>query len=87
MPWVVPSENLFFCGEIISDYIGEEIRADWSRRATMGSTQPNKLDYTTGILRKAFTDLLLCSLAFVFCFSYAKLKLEQDLRPTKHTQC
>lgn len=54
-PWVVPSaENLYFSGKITSDYIGEEIQAQWTRCATMGSTRP-KPDYVAGLLRKAFT--------------------------------
>ncbi|MCJ1441315.1 MAG: hypothetical protein MMC23_001801 [Stictis urceolatum] len=54
-PWVVPSaENLFFCGEPINDWIGDEIGAEWSRCATMGTTRP-KPDYTAGLQRKAFT--------------------------------
>ena len=55
-PWVVPSaENLVFSGQTIPDYIGEEIQADWTRCATMGSTRP-KPDYTAGLLRSAFTN-------------------------------
>lgn len=54
-PWIVPSaENLYLSGEITPDYIGEEIQAEWTRYATMGSTRP-KPDYTAGLLRKAFT--------------------------------
>lgn len=55
MPLVVPSaENLFYCGEAIEDWIGDDIHAEWTRSATMGSTRP-KPDYTAGLLRKAFT--------------------------------
>ena len=55
LPWVVPSaENLFYCGEPIQDWIGEEIQTEWNKCATMGSTRP-KPDYTAGLLRKAFT--------------------------------
>lgn len=55
-PWVVPSaENLYFSGETIPDYIGEEIQAEWTGCATMGSTRP-KPTYTAGLLRSAFTE-------------------------------
>ncbi|MCJ1449473.1 MAG: hypothetical protein MMC23_009993 [Stictis urceolatum] len=54
-PWVVPSaENLFFCGEPINDWIGDEIGAEWSECATIGIIRP-KPDYTAGLQRKAFT--------------------------------
>ena len=55
-PWVVPSaENLYFSGEKVPNYIGEEIQAEWTRCATMGSTRP-KPDYTAGLLTSAFTN-------------------------------
>lgn len=55
-PWVVPSaENLCFSGEEVPNYIGEEIQAEWTRCATMGSTRP-KPDYTAGLLTSAFTN-------------------------------
>ncbi|MCJ1395513.1 hypothetical protein MMC18_008399 [Xylographa bjoerkii] len=55
MPLVVPSaENLFYCDEPIEDWIGDDVHAEWTRSATMGSTRP-KPDYTAGLLRKAFT--------------------------------
>ena len=54
-PWVVPSaENLYYCGEPIDDWIGDEVQAAWTRCATMGSTRP-KPDYAAGLQRKAFT--------------------------------
>ena len=56
MPLVVPSaENLFYCGEPIEDWIGDDIQAEWTRPATMGGTRP-KPDYTAGLLREAFTE-------------------------------
>lgn len=55
-PWVVPSaENLIVCGELKSDYIGEDLNAEWSRCATMRSTKP-KPCYTAGLLNPAFTE-------------------------------
>ncbi|MCJ1412923.1 hypothetical protein MMC19_007023 [Ptychographa xylographoides] len=55
MPLIVPSaENLFYCGEPVEDWIGDDIQATWTKAATMGSTRP-KPDYTAGLLRKAFT--------------------------------
>ena len=55
MPIFVPSaENLFYCGEPIEDWIGDDIQAEWTRCETMGSTRP-KPDYTAGLLREAFT--------------------------------
>ena len=54
LPWVVPSaENLYFCGEEGMEDLGEEVMADWSRCATMGSTRP-KPDFTAGLLPSAF---------------------------------
>ncbi len=54
-PWVVPSaETLFFCGDLNIDYIGDEVDAEWTRCATMGSTRP-KPDYVAGLLLSAFT--------------------------------
>ena len=55
-PLIVPSaENLFYRGEPIPDWIGDEVLAPWSRCSAMGSTYP-KPDYTAGLLRKAFTS-------------------------------
>ena len=54
-PWVVPSaEVLFYCGELDANIIGDEVNAEWSRCATMGSTRP-KPDYAAGLLPSAFT--------------------------------
>lgn len=55
-PWVVPSaENLYLSGEITPDYISEEIKARWTRCATLGSSRP-KPYYVAGLLRKGFTE-------------------------------
>ncbi|KAL8858753.1 MAG: hypothetical protein Q9178_004670 [Gyalolechia marmorata] len=55
-PWVVPSaENLYYCGQPIDDWIGDEVQVAWTRCATLGSTRP-KPDYAAGLQRKAFTQ-------------------------------
>ncbi|KAF4547239.1 Hypothetical protein D9617_51g089030 [Elsinoe fawcettii] len=62
MPWVVPSaENLYLCGEMNQDYIGDAVDADWTRCATMGSTRP-KPDYCAGLLPCAYTQSELAAL-------------------------
>lgn len=55
MPLVVPSaQNLRLCGEKGLESIGEELSAEWTRCATMGSTRP-KPDYVAGLSSKAFS--------------------------------
>ena len=56
-PWVVPSaEVLFYCGEVDANIIGDEVNAEWTRCATMGSTLGPKPDYAAGLLPSSFTE-------------------------------
>lgn len=56
MPWIVPSaEDLYFLGELGTDYLADEYDALWDKCNLMGSTQP-KPDYTAGLSCNAFSE-------------------------------
>ncbi len=55
-PWIVPSaENAYRNGEIIPHYLVDEVQAEWTRCAPMGSTRP-KPDLTVGLSLNDFTE-------------------------------
>lgn len=55
-PWVVPSaENLLIRGELQTDWIAEEIDAEWIRCTPLGSTSP-KPDYAAGLRNSSFSE-------------------------------
>ncbi len=56
MPWLVPSaEHSYWNGEITLGYLVDEVQADWSGCAPMGSTRP-KPDLTIGISPDDFDE-------------------------------
>lgn len=55
-PWVLPSaETIYLRGKLTSEYISEELNAEWIRCAPMGSTKPKPI-FTGGLSCAAFTE-------------------------------